>query len=142
MLKEVRDNKGFTLIELLAAITILIILMSIIIPSILSLIGRTNDSVLEKKYKILENAAYEYVSDNFNKTIDGTCYIPVEDLTKYGYVVADGKDISNNGYLKDSNGDFIKGYIERTDPNNTPLDIDDDVYKYVSSIGGSLCETS
>lgn len=142
MVRGLRSNKGFTLIELLAVITILIVIMSIAMPSIVSLLGRTNEKILEKKYEVLENAAREYVYDNYNDIVDGTCYIPVEELTKYGYVISEIED-NDNGYLKDVSDQPIKGFIERKDSMNTPLNIDDDSYEYVSSYSGDiLCKIS
>lgn len=51
------NNKGFTLIELLGVIVVLAIIIGIAIPSIMGVNKSVKDNMLEKKIKIIEEAA-------------------------------------------------------------------------------------
>jgi type IV pilus assembly protein PilA len=127
MLKDIKNNQGFTLIELLAVITILILLMTIAMPSIVSLLGRTNNKISEDKKEIFISAAREYVSDNYNSITSSSCYIKPETLYNLGY-------LSENTYK--SNGEIaINGYVKYTYNNGQ------DSFEYTTS-GGTLCLTS
>jgi type IV pilus assembly protein PilA len=126
MLKDIKNNQGFTLIELLAVITILILLMTIAMPSIVSLLGRTNDKISEDKKEIFISAAREYVSDNYNSITSSLCYIKLETLYNQGY-------LSENAYKND--GAAITGYVKYTYNNGQ------DSFEYTTT-GGTLCLTS
>ena len=60
------NNKGFTLIELLAALVILVAIMGIAIPSISSSLERTKNKQNDARYKIIESAAEQYVTEHKN----------------------------------------------------------------------------
>jgi len=54
------NNKGFTLIELLATISILILIVSIAVPSIVSIKQRNEEKTKEKNKKLIEDSAEAY----------------------------------------------------------------------------------
>lgn len=97
------NRKGFTLVELLAVIVILVAIMGIAIPTISSSLERTKDRQNKARYKIIETAAEEFVTDNKNTVygnLDGSgkCKIQVKQLAEYlstdEMKDADGKDLS------------------------------------------------
>jgi len=98
------NNKGFTLVELLAVLAILIAIMSIAIPTISSSLERTKEKQNQARYKIIESAAEQYVTDYKNAiyTNMGTntsCYIQVKDinyLSSDEMKDANDNDLSNN----------------------------------------------
>ena len=98
------NRKGFTLVELLAVLVILVAIMGIAIPSISSSLERTKEKQNQSRYKIIESAAEQYVTDHknaiYNKLgTNTTCYIQIKNIN---YLNADemqdsdGNDISNN----------------------------------------------
>ena len=74
------NNKGFTLVELLAVLVILVVIMSIAIPSISSSLERSKGKQEESKHKILESAAELYVTDHRNSITKSSCVITLETL--------------------------------------------------------------
>ena len=97
------NNKGFTLVELLAVLVILVAIMGIAIPTISSSLERTKAKQNEARYKILESAAEQYVTDNKNVIYSNLetsekCIIQVSQLAEYlsgdDMEDADGKDLS------------------------------------------------
>ena len=123
-----KDKRGFTLIELLGVITILILVMMIAIPSINSLINRSNGKTIEAKKAMLEAGAETYVLRNYNNITASKCYIDVTLITKYGIVTAEKEDDAGNGYLTDNNGNLIKGYVIYDETNKS--------YTYSEDTGG------
>ena len=107
------NNKGFTLIELLAVLVILIAISSISIPSVLSSLERTKESQNESRYKVIETAASQYVTEYKNKIYknlgdDNSCYIKISDidtLTKEEMIDTDKNSLKDN-------------YVIFTKPNN------------------------
>ena len=76
------NNKGFTLVELLAVVVILIIIVSIAIPTISSSIQRTNDSQIQNKKQLILSATEQYLSDHRKartKFYNNDCYIDISD---------------------------------------------------------------
>lgn len=130
----VKNNEGFTIIELLAVLTILIIIMAIAMPSIISLLGRTNENVQNEKITLLKGAAQKYVHDNYND-IKSSCYIDVSILAINGYITAE-----NGNYLIDSDGNQIDGFISYND-NGTIDNMADDIYEYTNVKEGETCLT-
>ena len=96
------NNKGFTLIELLAALVILVAIMGIAIPSISSSLERTKNKQNDARYKIIESAAEQYVTEHKNSVYnnlgsDTKCYIQIKYitiLTREEMEDADGNDLS------------------------------------------------
>lgn len=80
------NNKGFTLIEVLAVLVILMAIMRIAIPSISSSLERTKNKQNEARYKIIELATEQFVTDHKNAIYnnlgnDIKCYIQIKDIT-------------------------------------------------------------
>lgn len=119
------NRKGFTLVELLAVLVILVAIMGIAIPSISSSLERTKEKQNQSRYKIIESAAEQYVTDHknaiYNKLgTNTTCYIQIKDIN---YLNADE--------MKDSDGnDISNNYIIFTKPST---------YVYSTTRSGSSC---
>ena len=81
------NEKGFTLVEVLAVLVILVAIMGIAIPSISSSLERTKEKQNKARYKIIESAAEQYVTDHknqvYNKLSSNKCYLLVSDLSDY-----------------------------------------------------------
>lgn len=125
-MKKKLNNRGFTLVELLAVLVILIAIMGIAIPSISSSLERTKDRQNKARYKIIESAAEQYVTDYKNRVYgnldaSGKCAFQIIDLSDYlsrdDMKDADGEDISlkyviftrpNNYEYKDSNDEGLE----------------------------------
>lgn len=111
------NNKGFTLVELLAVLVILIAIMGIAIPSISSSLERTKEKQNESRYKIIESAAEQYVTDHKNdvyRKLDSNnkCYFEINKLSKY----------LSDEEMQDASGNDLSGnYINFENPN---------IYKY------------
>lgn len=108
------NRKGFTLIELLAVIVILVAIMGIAIPSISSSLERTKGRQNEARYKIIETAAEEYVTDYKNSVYDrlGTdtsCYLKIGNLGEY---------LSDDEMTDADGNDLTSKYVIFTKPNN------------------------
>lgn len=104
------NKKGFTLVELLAVIVILVAIMGIAIPTISSSLERTKERQNQSRYKIIETAAEEFVTDNKNNVYQNlndkgsnSCYIKIGQLNEYlssdEMQDADGNDLSNKYIL-------------------------------------------
>ena len=102
--EKLKDNRGFTIIELVATIAILLVIMAIAMPSITSLLGRTEEKISKEKEKAFISAAREYVSDNYNTVLplnETKCYVTLDTLHSRGY-------LSKNSY-EDSDGNQYSG---------------------------------
>lgn len=108
------NNKGFTLVELLAVLVILVVILRIAIPSLSASMERTKDNQNEARYKIIESAAEQYVTDHKNAIYNAmgsntSCYLKISDLTILSsdeMVDADGKDLSNYYVTFTKPGDY------------------------------------
>ena len=107
------NNKGFTLVELLAVLVILVAIMGVAIPTISSSLERTKAKQNEARYKLIESAAEQYVTDHknaiYNKLgTNNSCYIQINQLTTL-----------SNDEMKDADDNDISGhYIKFTKPSN------------------------
>ena len=102
------NNKGFTLVVLLAVLVILIAIMGIAIPTISSSLERTKDKQNKARYRILESAAEQYVTDNKNKVyrnlntlVTDSCFINLTELSEY---------LSSDD-MKDADGNVFRGAV-------------------------------
>lgn len=107
------NNKGFTLVELLAVLVILIAIMGIAIPSISSSLERTKEKQNQSRYKIIESAAEQYVTDHKNavySNLDGNnkCYFEINKLSKY---------LSDDEMKDASDNDLSGNYVNFEKPN-------------------------
>ena len=108
------NNKGFTLVELLAVLVILIAIMGIAIPTISSSLERTKAKQNEAKYKILESAAEQYVTDNKN-TIYNTLDIRGRNACKLDLIKL--SEYLSSEDMKDADGGLFSGVIVFERPN-------------------------
>ena len=113
-MKKIND-KGFTLVELLAVLVILIAIMGIAIPTISSSLERTKDKQNKARYKILESAAEQYVTDykntvyiNLNNLGRNSCFIDLTELSEY---------LSSDD-MKNADGEDLNGRVIFEKPNN------------------------
>ena len=104
--EKLKDNRGFTIIELVATIAILLVIMAIAMPSITSLLGRTEEKISKEKEKAFISAAREYVSDNYNTVLPSgktKCYVTLQTLYNKGYLSEKSyEDSDGNQYSGDS----------------------------------------
>lgn len=63
------NKKGFTLIELLAVLVILVVIMSIAIPSVTSSIERSKNKEKNMKIKLIESEAELYADRNNSSAV-------------------------------------------------------------------------
>lgn len=90
------NNKGFTLIELLVVLVLLVVIMSIAIPSVTSSIERSKDKQLEQKIELL-SAEGEIYYDAHKNSASGV--IDAVTLIKNCYITKEqAKDPTNEGY--------------------------------------------
>ena len=57
-------NRGFTLVELLGVIALLAAVMLLVYPNVLEKVQEKENDIVEKKQKIVYNAAYDYLYEN------------------------------------------------------------------------------
>jgi prepilin-type N-terminal cleavage/methylation domain-containing protein len=101
LFKKNNNRKGFTLVEILAVITILAIIVTIAIPSAMSLSKKIKTNLYCNKIELIETAAELYGSDRKDSfdtdiSVDGTTYlgrkIHVSDLITTNYLKKDQSD--------------------------------------------------
>lgn len=103
------NNKGFTLIELLAVLVILVVIMSIAIPSITSSVERSKAKQREQVINIIISAGELYADKHKNTFTQ----VSVPTLIDEGYLTKeDAKDPMNDkrticGYVTKENGSFV-----------------------------------
>jgi len=121
------NNKGFTLVELIAVLVILVAIMGIAIPNISSSLERTKEKQNQSRYKIIESAAEQYVTDNKNAIYSNlasyensnSCYIQINKLSTY----------LSTDEMEDSDGNSLKDYyVIFTKPNE---------YEYSENVQGT-----
>lgn len=104
------NNKGFTLIELLAVLVILVVIMSIAIPSITSSVERSKAKQREQVINIIISAGELYADKHKN---DFTGSVTVGTLIDKGYLtLEDAKDPQNEksticGHVAKNGNSFI-----------------------------------
>lgn len=57
-------NRGFTLVELLGVIALLAAIMLLVYPNVLEKVQEKENDMIEKKQKLIYNAAYDYLYEN------------------------------------------------------------------------------
>lgn len=105
-MKKRLNQKGFTLVELLAVLVILVAIMGIAIPTISSSLERTKAKQNESRYKVLETAAEQYVTDhknaiytNLDNNGTNSCAIQIDSidfLTEEEMLDANDKPLNNH----------------------------------------------
>jgi type IV pilus assembly protein PilA len=95
------NKKGFTLVELLAVITILAIIVTVAVPSTMSISKRLKTNLYCNKIELIKTEAELYGEDHRDSfstdiTINGTTYvgkkIQVKDLVDTNYLKKDQSD--------------------------------------------------
>ena len=81
-------NKGFTLVELLAVMSILVILLIIIFPTVSSIVNNGKETVYDTQINKILNAAYDCTLKKTNKLPDynETNHIILSELKNGGYI--------------------------------------------------------
>lgn len=79
------NNRGFTLIELLAVLVILVVIMSIAIPSITSSVERSKAKQREQVINVVKAQAELYADKNKNTLHNGDI-IRISDLVSKGFL--------------------------------------------------------
>lgn len=83
------NKRAFTLIELLGSIVILSVIALIAFPSVLNLLGSSQNKIDDSMKRYVEGAARQYVNDNVNlfpKTGSTVKIVTISDLHDQGYV--------------------------------------------------------
>lgn len=121
------NNKGFTLIELLAVLVILVVIMSIAIPSITSSVERSKAKQREQVINIVKAQA-ELYADKHKNSLSNCNIIDVSKLFCDGYLtLEEAKDPMNEKYTIDVAFVYNNNSISVTTPN--------DVYRITISAG-------
>ncbi len=108
------NNRGFTLVEVIAVVVILAVLALLTVPSISSLLNRSEEDSYENLKQSFIIAAEEFVNDNrYNITVSGSSVTKIGDVTvssgkitiktllERGYLSPSGTDSSGNEYIVD-----------------------------------------
>lgn len=114
------NNKGFTLIELLAVLVILVVIMSIAIPSITSSVERSKAKQREQVINIVKAQAELYADKNKNKlSEDPNGYIiEISELVSKGFLTKEeAKDPMNEKCTIDVAFVYKNNSISVTTPN-------------------------
>ena len=112
------NNKGFTLIELLAVLVILVVIMSIAIPSITSSVERSKAKPREQVINIVKAQAELYADKHKNNLHNGDI-ITISELVSDGYLtLEEAKDPMNEKYTIDVAFVYNNNSISVTTPND------------------------
>lgn len=112
------NNKGFTLIELLAVLVILVVIMSIAIPSITSSVERSKAKQRNEVINIVRAQAELYADKHKNSLSNGT-KIYIRNLFCDGYLtLEEAKDPMNEKYTIDVAFVYNNNSISVTTPND------------------------
>lgn len=112
------NNKGFTLIELLAVLVILVVIMSIAIPSITSSVERSKAKQREQVINIVKAQAELYADKHKNNLRNGDI-IEISELFCDGYLtLEEAKDPMNEKYTIDVAFVYNNNSISVTTPND------------------------
>ena len=110
------NNKGFTLIELLAVLVILVVIMSIAIPSITSSVERSKAKQREQVINIVKAELY---ADKHKNSLSNGNIIDVSKLFCDGYLtLEEAKDPMNEKYTIDVAFVYNNNSISVTTPND------------------------
>jgi len=74
-------NKGFTLVEVLAVIIVLILIMTVVYPSILPFIIKSEDKSKENDRKIFDNSVVLIVDNCYNLGVQTDGYVFSDTVT-------------------------------------------------------------
>lgn len=82
-------KNGFTILELLVTIALVLLVATIIIPSVTMISNNVRESQYESQIKLIEAAGREWGEDNLNSLSSGCTYKTVGDLINSGYLKGD-----------------------------------------------------
>lgn len=112
------NNKGFTLIELLAVLVILVVIMSIAIPSITSSVERSKAKQREQVINIVKAQAELYADKHKNNLHNGDI-ITISKLVSEGFLTKEeAKDPMNEKCTIDVAFEYNNNSIRVTTPND------------------------
>ena len=112
------NNRGFTLIELLAVLVILVVIMSIAIPSITSSVERSKAKQREQVINVVKAQAELYADKHKNSLSNGDS-IDVRKLFCDGYLtLEEAKDPMNEKYTIDVAFVYNNNSISVTTPSD------------------------
>ena len=112
------NNKGFTLIELLAVLVILVVIMSIAIPSITSSVERSKAKQRNEVINIVRAQAELYADKHKNNLRNGDI-IEISELVSDGYLtLEEAKDPMNEKCTIDVAFVYNNNSISVTTPND------------------------
>ena len=97
-------NKGFTLVEILGVIVIVGLLLLLIVPNIVSKIGKGKSNVTKVTKDIIYNASSQYIKENKEIYKVGEYCITIEQLVNDEKLQSPVKDVTgeiNNGNILD-----------------------------------------
>lgn len=85
-----KKNKGFTLIEMLAVLVIIILLTSVVVPSIINLITKNKNKLSSQTKEIIYSAASLYLDENnnYSKSVGNVYCITLASLVNDGKLEA------------------------------------------------------
>lgn len=108
-------NKGFTLVELIAVIVVLSLLITIAVPSVITISNKIKTNMFTEKISSIESSAKLYAQDMFSESVQAsTTPIPIKiiqirDLVKTGYLKKDDENcdinVNNSSCIKDPRDD-------------------------------------
>lgn len=114
----IKSNKGFTLIELIATISIMLIIVSIAIPSTIKFVSNGKDKEYDLIVDKIEVAAQQYYREN---DVSGNKILLSEIIN---YIDLDEKYLTSSNKIKDprDNNKCLSGCIKIITPNLNTLD--------------------
>jgi prepilin-type N-terminal cleavage/methylation domain-containing protein len=106
-------NKGYTLLELLGVIVILSVLVTLVFPSVINFIKKSNDKIDSITNELIINAAEDYINDNSSNIYltSGTDYcITIDRLIEYQYLESIRELDNYTRYSKSVKVTYDNGY--------------------------------
>lgn len=108
-----KNNKGFTLVELMAVIVVLALIITIAVPSAISISHKIKLKMYATKVDMIIDSAKLYGQDNpsalSNENACSSSNLTVKTLIDTGYIKKD--DIEDEGYvLNPINSESMNGY--------------------------------
>lgn len=121
-----KNKKGFTLVELIAVIVILSLLITIAVPTVITLMAKNRKKAYEGKIDVILKQAKQYARDNENFLYSSTSM-----YDRYICNVITIGELKNAGYLEELKEDGSKGIIK--DPRNNESMESQKVVVYINS---------
>ncbi len=97
-------NKGFTMVELLAVIVLMAILLTIAVPSVITISEKIRVDMYCEKIEFIENGAQLWGEDAYDKIFSApnkTLKVKVSELVNGNYLNKDEVDANDKGIIVD-----------------------------------------